>query len=120
NIHKVLGASRAQIIKRLLLETILIFFASALCSVVLFKIGLSQLEQYLGYDLAYVRSVQLSLLSSFLIVSIFLGLMVGFYPAWLISRIKSSDALKNKLSRIPNAEIFIKKMLITIQFSISI
>jgi putative ABC transport system permease protein len=52
--------------------------------------------------------------------AIALGVLIGFYPAWLISGIKSSDALKNKLSKIPNAEVFIKKMLITTQFSITI
>lgn len=120
HIHKVLGASRAQMIRRMLLETILLFFISALCSLVLFRLGLSQLEHFIGYDLAYIKSIQLPLLLAFMTTAIALGVLIGFYPAWLISGIKSSDALKNKLSKIPNAEIFIKKMLITTQFSIAI
>ncbi|OJZ03926.1 ABC transporter permease [Sphingobacterium sp. 40-24] len=120
HIHKVLGASRAQMIRRMLLETILLFFISALCSLVLFRLGLSQLEHFIGYDLAYIKSIQLPLLLAFMTTSIALGLLIGFYPAWLISGIKSSDALKNKLSKIPHAEVFIKKMLITTQFSIAI
>ncbi|WP_426790457.1 ABC transporter permease [Sphingobacterium sp. WOUb80] len=120
HIHKILGASRPQMIRRMLLETILLFFISALCSLVLFKFGLSQLEHFIGYDLAYVGSIQLPLLLAFLTISIIIGLLIGFYPAWLISGIKSSDALKNKLSKIPNAEVFIKKILITTQFSIAI
>ncbi|GAA0885439.1 ABC transporter permease [Sphingobacterium siyangense subsp. cladoniae] len=120
HIHKVLGASRAQMIRRMLLETILLFFISALCSLVLFRLGLSQLEHFIGYDLAYIKSIQLPLLLAFMATAIALGLLIGFYPAWLISGIKSSDALKNKLSKIPNAEVFIKKMLITTQFSIAI
>nr|WP_288812800.1 ABC transporter permease [uncultured Sphingobacterium sp.] len=120
NIHKVLGASRNQIISRLLLETVLIFFTSALISVMFFKVCLPQLENFLGYDLAYTRSIQSMLLPCFLIITVLLGLLVGLYPAWLISRIKSSDALKNKLSKVPKGEILIKKVLISIQFSISI
>lgn len=120
HIHKVLGASRAQMIRRMLLETILLFFISALCSLVLFRLGLSQLEHFIGYDLAYIKSIQLPLLLAFMTTAIALGVLIGFYPAWLISGIKSSDALKNKLSKIPNAEVFIKKMLITTQFSIAI
>ncbi len=120
HIHKVLGASRTQMIRRMLLETILLFFISALCSLVLFKLGLSQLEHFIGYDLAYIKSIQLPLLLAFMATAIALGLLIGFYPAWLISGIKSSDALKNKLSKIPNAEVLIKKMLITTQFSIAI
>lgn len=120
HIHKVLGASRAQMIRRMLLETILLFFISALCSLVLFRLGLSQLEHFIGYDLAYIKSIQLPLQLAFMTTAIALGVLIGFYPAWLISGIKSSDALKNKLSKIPNAEVFIKKMLITTQFSIAI
>lgn len=120
HIHKVLGASRAQMIRRMLLETILLFFISALCSLVLFRLELSQLEHFIGYDLAYIKSIQLPLLLAFMTTAIALGVLIGFYPAWLISGIKSSDALKNKLSKIPNAEVFIKKMLITTQFSIAI
>ncbi|QQT31543.1 ABC transporter permease [Sphingobacterium multivorum] len=120
HIHKVLGASRAQMIRRMLLETILLFFISALCSLVLFRLGLSQLEHFIGYDLAYIKSIQLPLLLAFMTTAIALGVLIGFYPAWLISGIKSSDALKNKLSKIPNAEVFIKKILITTQFSIAI
>ncbi|MDM1294839.1 ABC transporter permease [Sphingobacterium sp. N143] len=120
HIHTVLGASRAQIIKRLLLETILIFFVSALISIILFKLCLPQLENFLGYALTYIRSIQLPLLASFLMLSILLGPIIGFYPAWLVSRIKSTDGLKNKLSQVPNREVFIKKILITVQFSISI
>ncbi|WP_293879642.1 ABC transporter permease [Sphingobacterium sp. UBA1498] len=120
HIHKIMGASRPQMVRGMLFETTLLFFISALCSLLLFKLGLSQLENFIGYNLAYIRSIQLPLVLSFLTISLALGLLIGFYPAWMVSGLKSSDALKNKLSKIPNVEMFIKKILITIQFSITI
>jgi len=120
NLYKIMGASRASIIKTLLLETEIIFLISAGISLVVYLLGLRPLEQFMNFDFVYIRGITPLVLACFLGIVLVLGLIIGIYPAWIVSNVKTSEALKNKLSKIANSEIWTKKSLIITQFCISL
>ena len=120
NIHKILGASRYYLIKSLLLETIIIFLISAIISIFFYFLALTPLEVFLNFKLYFTRDIAGTILIYFILIVLLLGLIIGFYPAWIVSNIKSSEALKNKLSNVSNLEVWLKKSLIIFQFSVSL
>ncbi|WP_156306126.1 ABC transporter permease [Sphingobacterium endophyticum] len=120
NLHKILGASRYSLIKSLLLETIIIFLIAALISIFFYLLALPPLESFLNFKLYFTREIVGSILIYFILTVLLSGLIIGFYPAWIVSNIKSSEALKNKLSKVSNVEVWMKKSLIIFQFSVSL
>lgn len=120
NLFKIMGANRASLIKTLLIETTMIFIFSGLISFAIYTLLLFPLENFLDYPLSYVRNHSYNFIiiaSCFIIAS---SLIIGFYPAWIVSKINTSEALKNKISKSNRSEVWTKRVLIIIQFCISL
>ena len=120
NLHKIMGATKLSLTNALLVEAVIIFLISSFISLIIFLFTLSPLEQFLHFSLVYVRDNIGFIIVLFLTFTLLLGLIIGFYPAWRISNVKSSEALKNKISKASNSEIWTKKTLIVMQFVVSL
>src|SRR5690606_20399192 len=99
NLHKIMGATKLSLTNALLVEAVIIFLISSFISLIIFLFTLSPLEQFLHFSLVYVRDNIGFIIVLFLTFTLLLGLIIGFYPAWRISNVKSSEALKNKISK---------------------
>lgn len=120
NLFKVLGASRSSLIRTLLIETGIIFITSLIISLLCYFILLNPLESFLGYELVFARDLFGIISFTALGLAILLAFLIGIYPAWIVSNVKSSEALKNKLSKSSKTEIWTKRSLIITQFCISL
>ncbi|WP_171017532.1 ABC transporter permease [Sphingobacterium daejeonense] len=120
NLHKIMGANRFFLIKILLIETQIIFLFSAILSIIIYLLAISPLELFLNFKLVYTHEIFPTIIFSFLIAVILLGGIIGLYPALIISNIKPAQALKNKISKVSNSEVWTKRTLIIVQFCISL
>ncbi|MCC7515083.1 MAG: FtsX-like permease family protein [Bacteroidia bacterium] len=118
-ISRVVGAKNVHIISRFLLESILFFLMAFGISITLYLIFLPFIEQYLGHQmsLTLLSSLKLFLLTVFILFLV--CIVTGFYPSYMLSKIKPVLALKGKADR-KNGIGFLRKALIVIQFTIAL
>jgi len=117
--RKVIGATRKQLIKQQLLETIGLSFISLILALTLAEILLPLFNSILQKDLnfAYLSNWPLSL--SFVLLAFITGALAGFYPAFYLSAIIPVNALKGKFVFGSRHAIF-RNTLVVLQFAITI
>lgn len=118
-IHKTLGSSPSQLIKRFLVETFFITLFAVLLSLVVSSFALKMfadlipkgMESFQNYtDLAIVL----------LVLTLLITLLSGIYPAWLITRVQTVNVLKGQLQNTNGQLRFnLRKGLIIFQFIIA-
>ncbi len=118
-LRKVLGAKRQQLIIQFLGESILTAIAGLVLGLVLMEMALPAFSSFLDRPLGFYYSDGLTLAMLFGLVT-FVGLLGGLYPALVLSGFIPSQILKaNKTTETEGAVLF-RKILVTLQFSISI
>ncbi len=116
-IRKIVGAVRHQIFAQFLVESILLSFIALLFAFILSY--LIPLNLSLSQEMSGIRFSGAFLLWVFLF-SVFVGLLTGVLPAWLLSKIGPIQALKN-VSKVKLLKgLNLRKTLIVIQFSLSL
>lgn len=115
--RKAVGASKLQLVNQHLSESVLTaFFALALALGIAF-FGVDWLNRFTQ------KEITLSLASDLFLwlvaFTLLVGLLAGFYPAFVISGFKSVDVLKGKQGSVPGKGM-LRKALVVAQFSISI
>jgi putative ABC transport system permease protein len=123
-IRKVTGASRVQLIKQFLTETLLVNIVSIILAV--FLTGLLQH----GFNRLVHRELSIGMLFStqtvntgvtlwFVLFSLAGVFLSGFYPAFVLSGYNPLKVLKGKFAR-SSSGVFLRQTLVTAQFAISI
>ena len=117
SIRKVVGATKSQLIRQFIVETFLITTIAVLFGVLLVKLLLPVLSQWLGqsYNLTFSPTNILSIISFIL----FISLVAGIYPSFILSSFKPAVSLKGNFS-LSSRGNFIRKTLVIFQFTISI
>lgn len=119
-VRKAIGAHRRQLIGQFLGESILTVAFSMLLA-----IGFAELAMPLFNDLAG-KSIEIDLFSSsvllfgFLGLTLVIGVLSGTYPAFFLSSFKPVKVLKESVAKIDKGAVFLRKGLVTTQFTISI
>jgi putative ABC transport system permease protein len=117
-IRKVLGSSRAQLIKQSLGETGLIVIFALLIAIVLAKLSLPYLKNIASVpddiSLISVGSIAFLLATTLVIVVI-----SGIYPALVVSGFRPVLALKNKITAASVGGVPLRRVLVVAQFTIS-
>lgn len=117
-VRKVVGASPRSIASQFFGETIIIVFIAFLVSLVLIQIVLPDFAHLTGETIS-LKSMELRfglILAGLLLFTVFIS---GIYPSFYLSVIKPVKILKGK-SGISQKNSILSKMLISIQFAISI
>jgi putative ABC transport system permease protein len=94
-LRKAVGASNSAVMKQFLLEAGVLTFLGGIIGIIIgiiISYLISLLMRYLGYDWAFVVSIQSVLLA--ISVSILTGVIFGLYPALKASRLNPIDALR--------------------------
>ena len=118
-VRKVLGGFKAQIRWQFLIETMMISLLAIIISLGLAELLLIKLNQYMELSLKidYLRDP--GFWGFLLLLWIFVTLLSGLYPAFVLSRFKPVTALKNSITTKNVGGMQLRKGLIVFQFVIS-
>ena len=105
-LRQALGATRLQIIRQGLSEALLVSLGGGALGVVFAQVGLGILLSHAPANLPRLQEVHLDLavLAFALLLSVLSGLLVGFVPAWRLSRSDPQAALASGARSIACAE----------------
>ncbi len=120
-VRKILGANRSSLVKLYLTESVLFFFIATVIALSLYFLLLPVAENFLGHGLTLTLKSELDILIGTLISISLLSLLIGIYPAWVISGMNPSESLRNKLFKTSMWKgEGLRKTLVVTQFSLAI
>lgn len=117
-LRKVIGARRWQLIRQFLSESIITTFLAAICAILLTNILLPFFNQFAGSTLRIEDSLHPQVFFSILGLILFVGMLSGLYPAFVLTAFRPDQILKG--SRMGTRGSFALKVLVVGQFAISI
>ncbi len=114
-VRKVIGASKGNIVKQFIFETVLMTCFSILFALVIVELSLPYYNDFLGKNLVISGSqFYLQLLLSFLIVVVF----AGIFPAIYVSNFETLKVLKGNFGR-SKSGIWLRNGMLIFQFAIA-
>jgi putative ABC transport system permease protein len=118
-IRKVIGARKKEIIAQFLSESVLISWVAILFSFALLYVSLPWLSHISGNELSMDILWKWQILLPIFLTPFVVGILSGIYPALFMSSFQPIKTLKGLL-KAGNGNISFRKILVIIQFSISI
>ena len=117
-VRKVLGADRNGLIKQFLLESFLLTFTAFFISIILILLSSPLYEQVFGKAYTLPSSMNFTLIITAVLLFFLVGIGIGIYPAFYLSRFNAIRTLKGILTR--QGKPYLRNVLVISQFSISI
>ncbi len=117
-VRKSLGASRGQLIKQFLGESIAISFFAFLTSIILVEVTLPFFNQFINLELDSLWGISFTFLVALVVSTAFIGVIAGLIPAILLSKFNPSHILKGALDDTKKGFTF-RKVLVSTQFGIT-
>jgi putative ABC transport system permease protein len=115
-VRKVVGAVNSQLKKQYLGEAIFSSFLALLGGLFFAVLFLPVFNNLSGKNLSF--SLELKLLITLMLLTLFVGLISGIYPASILSRLNPVKILKGSSEK--GRKSFFSKILVVVQFSLSI
>jgi putative ABC transport system permease protein len=116
--RKVVGAERKQLMEQILGESIIMSIASLLAALFLLYFSFPILGRLVGRPISFHNcNVWLSI-PGLLLITLFVGIASGIYPALVISRFNPVEALKGGVR--PGSKGGLRSVLVVAQFMVSI
>jgi len=119
SLRKVVGSGRKQLISQFLFESVFLSLISLLIAISLVTILLTPFNKLVGLNLEYGDIFRWYMIPSFILLAIFVGLLSGSYPSFVLASFKPIFALKGNASA-KNGTTWLRNALVIVQFSISI
>ena len=118
-LRKVVGASRQQLIKQFLGESVLVSLAAMVVAVALFELVLPWFNGFIQRDLTLYSTENLWWLIGLIGFGLAVGVLAGSYPAFVLSSFLPTQVMKGDW--IPGSKhVGLRKALVVFQFAISI
>jgi putative ABC transport system permease protein len=118
-IRKVVGASRNQLIKQFIGESLVFSFFALLLSFIFVKIALPSFNSLTGKEIDTFDLNNVIFIGLVIFILFFVGLLSGSYPSFFISRYQPANVLKGTVS-VKSGRSALRKGLVILQFGISI
>jgi len=115
-VRKALGASKMQLILQYLFEAVLLTSLASILSVVIVVLFLPAFNLLMASEIQLIFS--LSLISKIVILTLFVALVAGSYPAFYLSNLSPAHVLKGLVST-SKSGVLLRQFLIVLQFSIA-
>lgn len=117
-VRKISGATRGNLIRQFIFESVVSAFIATGISVFAAYLLLPAFNQLMGVSIVFSFTDPL-LVAGLISISLFTGLAAGSYPAFLLSSLKPAEVFKaNPLSALTGATF--RKSLVVFQFALSI
>lgn len=118
-IRKVSGAFRWQLVSQFLIESMVISSVAFLMSLGLVKILLPYFNQITEKQFQFGFQSLGEFLLVLLTISLVIGLLSGFYPAFYLARLKPTKAVKGEI-KTGSRSLMLRQVLVITQFTLSI
>ncbi len=118
-LRKVLGAYRSQLIRQFLGESVLVTATALMIALVVLLLISPYIDSFAGKPVTAAFTGHLLWLLALPVVALIIGLLSGSYPAFLLSAMQPIQGVKGD-RRLDTAGAMSRKILVVIQFSISI
>lgn len=118
-IRKTFGASRKQLAMQFISESIIVFFISFLISLIIVWLSLPIFNELSGKALSFSILINPDVMLMLLAVMLLVGILAGWYPAFVLSSYSPTKVMKSSNSGI-GSKFQIKKILVGAQFTIVI
>ena len=118
-VRKVIGAQRKEIIRQFLGESILVTWLALILAMIFTWLLLPYINGLSHLNLAFSNLFRWNILIGVLSLPFVIGLLSGIYPAIFMSSFKPVQVLKGML-KVGSGNISFRKVLVVVQFSISI
>lgn len=118
-LRKINGASRQGLIRQYLSESFVQALVSILLAIVIVLLLLNKFNDISGKEVSVATLFSLKFILGLILVSVFTGLLAGFYPAFYLSSIRPIRALKEQAGDRHGSGV-LRKILVVFQFSLSV
>ncbi|MEN0057147.1 MAG: FtsX-like permease family protein, partial [Mucilaginibacter sp.] len=118
-IRKVIGAQQKEIITQFLSESVLITWFSLILALIITWLLIPLVNKFSDLNLSFNTLLELKVLIPILLLPFAVGLISGIYPAIFMSSFKPVKVLKG-IIKVGSGNISFRKVLVVVQFSISI
>jgi len=120
SIKKAVGFERKRLWFQFIAEALTLSFIAAAIGLLIAQLSYPLLNKFLGADLLTGVTGNWRLLTLIILVTFITGYLSGIHPAYVISNFNPVAALKQKYVDEKSNGFSLKKLLMTIQFSISV
>jgi predicted permease len=117
-VRKVLGSSRKSLILQFMCETFVITSVAVFLSILFVEPILWVFKDFVPKELSFDISDP-KILGFIILITFITSILSGLYPAWIISSYTPVASLKNQISNGNSRTAFLRKALITFQFTAS-
>lgn len=118
-VRKVLGGLRKQLIFQFLTESVVLVLIATVLAIAAYPVLKPFFSQLVGKDIPDLVSFPIHFIFLPVAMVLIVGLAAGFYPAFILSSLKSTDTLKGK-HIIGTKGILMRKSLVGFQFCMAI
>ena len=118
-IRKSVGALRPQLLSQFLMESLFLAVVSAVVALVLSILLLPTFNQLTGKEFTDVDILTPLTLQFMGLLTLFIGLLAGIYPALVLTLYKPSQVLKGEFKSSAQGS-WLRQILVVLQFSISV
>ncbi|MCF8226450.1 MAG: ABC transporter permease [Bacteroidales bacterium] len=119
SLRKVVGSSRKELVHQFLAESVVLSFVAMIIAILIVVVLLPNFNQITGIELGLKDLFSWYMFPAFIVLSIFLGLLSGLYPASVLASFKPLQALKGKATA-SNGTGRLRSILVIVQFTISV
>jgi len=118
-VRKVLGSSRAQLVRQFLGETGLLTGIAVGLAFIVSQLSLPYVSQLLDINIAALILLDPTVIGFVVLLAILTTVLAGFYPALVLSGYQPVLALRGKMRMAGSNQLTLRRGLIVVQFAIS-
>lgn len=117
-IKKIIGATRKRIATQLMAESVFFCFFSLIVALFIVSLTIPRLDHIFNNNLSFSIHENLDLIAGFVLLTIFIGILSGLYPAFFTLSNKMSAL--SKLQNSTTGQVSLRNALVVFQFFVSI